>query len=234
METKKNSKKDLTQNSGMYFVTGLALVLMLTYVALEWKMFYGEKFIETAEAFDDELNENVDLIQLAPPPPPPPPPAAPDVIEIVENDDDIEEVIMDTTESDQEKEVMKVKEVDFADPEEEIKVNWVTIEEVPVFPGCENENDKRACFQAMMNKHIRKVFRYPEIAIEMGSHGKVFTQFTIEKDGSIGNILLKGTDKNLEKEAQRIISKLPKMKPGKQREKNVKVSFAIPINFVLN
>ena len=234
METKKNPKKDLSRNSGLFFAAGMAMVLALTYVALEWKSFHGEKPIETAEAFDDELNEDVELIQFAPPPPPPPPPAAPNLIEIAENDDDIVEVIMDTNESDQEKEVMKVNEVVFVDEEEEVDVIWTTIEEVPVFPGCENENDKRACFQAMMNKHISKVFRYPEIALEMGSQGKVFTQFTIEKDGSIGDIRLKGPDHNLEKEAQRIINKLPKMKPGKQREKNVKVSFAIPINFVLN
>ena len=117
--------------------------------------------------------------------------------------------------------------------DEEFNVIWSTIEEVPVFPGCEKENDKRACFQKMMNKHISKVFRYPEIAQEMGVEGKVFTQFTIKKDGSIGNILLRGPDKNLEKEAQRIISKLPKMKPGKQRERNVKVAFSVPITFKL-
>jgi periplasmic protein TonB len=67
----------------------------------------------------------------------------------------------------------------------------------------------------------------------MGIEGKVYTQFTIQKDGNIGNILLRGPDNILEKEAERIISKLPKMRPGKQRERNVKVAFTIPINFRL-
>ncbi len=70
-------------------------------------------------------------------------------------------------------------------------------------------------------------------AQEMHIEGRVFTQFMIQKDGSIGNILLRGPDKSLEAEAGRIISKLPKMKPGKQRDQKVKVAFNIPINFQL-
>ena len=62
-----------------------------------------------------------------------------------------------------------------------------------------------------MNKHIRKNFRYPEIAQEMGIQGRVYVNFIISKDGSITNIRMRGPDKNLEAEAQRIISKLPKM-----------------------
>ena len=88
---------------------------------------------------------------------------------------------------------------------EDIPIPFSVIEEVPVFPGCENEEDKRACFQKMMNKHIVKNFRYPEIAQEMGIQGKVYIQFMIHEDGSIGNIQKRGPDKNLEDEASRII-----------------------------
>ena len=85
-----------------------------------------------------------------------------------------------------------------------------------------------------MNKHIRKNFRYPEIAQEMGIQGRVYVNFIISKDGSITNIRMRGPDKNLEKEAARIISKLPKMTPGKQRGIPVRVPFSIPITFRLN
>lgn len=233
MELKKNPKKDLNRNSGVFFIAGLTMVLALTYAAIEWKTFYGETYKKTSMAVDDELNEEVEVIVLAPPPPPPAPPVTPDLIIISPDDPEIEDTLFADTESDENKEIAKVGEIEVAIVEEDIDVNWVTIEEVPVFPGCENDNDKRACFQKMMNKHIRKVFRYPVIAQEMGSEGKVFTQFTIETDGSIGSILLRGADKNLKKEAQRIISKLPLMKPGKQRNQNVKVSFSVPINFRL-
>jgi len=44
---------------------------------------------------------------------------------------------------------------------------------------------------------------------------------------------MRGPDKNLEKEAERVISKLPKMIPGKQRGQLVRVPFSIPIVFML-
>ncbi|MCG2461437.1 energy transducer TonB [Flavobacteriaceae bacterium F89] len=112
-------------------------------------------------------------------------------------------------------------------------IPFSVIEEVPVFPGCENAKDKRTCFSEMMQKHIRKNFRYPEIAQEMGVQGMVMILFTIQKDGSIGNIRMRGPDKNLEAEARRIIEKLPKMSPGKQRGRPVSVPFSIPIRFNL-
>ena len=123
-------------------------------------------------------------------------------------------------------EVSEVEEV-----EEDIEVPFAVIEDVPIFPGCENASDKKACFNEQMQKHIRKNFRYPEIAQEMGIQGRVAVMFTIQKDGSIGNIRLRGPDKNLEAEARRIIEKLPKMTPGRQRGRPVRVPFSIPITF---
>ena len=84
-----------------------------------------------------------------------------------------------------------------------------------------------------MARHITKNFRYPEIAQEMGIQGKVYVQFVIDKDGSITGIRTRGPDKNLEKEANRIIAKLPKMTPGKQRGRPVRVPFSVPITFRL-
>ena len=84
-----------------------------------------------------------------------------------------------------------------------------------------------------MNKHIRKNFRYPDIAQEMGIQGRVYVNFIIAKDGSITNIRMSGPDKNLENEAARIIGRLPKMTPGKQRGRAVRVPFSIPITFRL-
>ena len=75
-----------------------------------------------------------------------------------------------------------------------------------------------------MNKHIRKNFRYPDIAQEMGIQGRVYVNFIIAKDGQITNIRMRGPDKNLEKEAQRIIAKLPNMIPGKQKSLQI-ISF---------
>lgn len=232
MEPKKNPSKDLNKNRGLYFLSGLALVMLLTYAALEWKTYDNDHDYDVAMNVADELIEEVP-ITVHFKAPPPPVIIAPPVIEVVENNKEIIETVIESTEPDQDTEIMEVPDVIYEEVDPEIYVDWVSIEEVPVFPGCENEKDKRACFQKMMNKHISKVFRYPEMAQEMGIQGKVHTQFTIQKDGNIGSVLLRGPDKILEAEAGRIINKLPKMKPGKQRDRNVKVAFAIPINFKL-
>ena len=118
---------------------------------------------------------------------------------------------------------------------EDVDVPFAVIEDVPIFPGCERvaKSKRRDCFQEQINKHIRKNFRYPEIAQEMGIQGRVYVNFVIDKDGSITSIRMRGPDKNLEKEAQRIIAKLPRMTPGKQRGRAVRVPFSIPITFRL-
>ena len=109
------------------------------------------------------------------------------------------------------------------------------ISSVPLFPGCEKVKiSKRSeCFQEKMNQHIRRNFRYPEKAQEMGIQGRVFVMFTIGFDGSIINIRTRGPDKNLEREAKRIISLLPKFTPGIQKGRPVRVPFSIPIQFIL-
>ncbi|GAB5475496.1 MAG: hypothetical protein Mars2KO_35950 [Maribacter sp.] len=233
MDLKKNPKADIGRNSAMYFVIGLFTVLILTYVALEWKSYEGGNEYDISMNVDDELDEEVPMTEQIKTPPPPPPPAAPEVIEVVEDEEEIEETVIESTESNEEEEVMEVEDVEVDEVEEDVDVPFAVIENVPVFPGCEKESNKRACFNKMMQKHISKNFRYPEIAQEMGVQGRVNIMFVIQKDGSIGNVRMRGPDKNLEKEAARIIGKLPKMTPGKQRGRAVRVPFSIPITFKL-
>jgi len=114
-----------------------------------------------------------------------------------------------------------------------IAVSFAVVDEVPVFPGCEGNEDIRACFQKMIMKHISKNFRYPEEAKEKGIQGRVNVMFTIDKDGNIVNIRKRGPHQLLEAETQRIISRLPKMLPGKQNGEKVNVPFSIPITFRL-
>ena len=233
MEPKKNSKQDLTRKSGLYFAIGLMFVLLLTFVALEWKTYESGYVYVTAMNVQDELIEDVPITMQIKTPPPPKQVQAPPVIEVVEDEEEVIEDIIESSETSQEDEILKIEDILVDDVEEDPLVSFIVIEDVPVFPGCEDAKDKRVCFQRMMNKHIAKNFRYPETAKEMGIQGKVNITFVIQKDGSIGDIKLRGPDKSLETEALRIIDKLPKMQPGKQRGNPVKVPFSLPINFKL-
>tara|TARA_Y100000768_G_scaffold75840_1_gene53581 strand:+ start:583 stop:1287 length:705 start_codon:yes stop_codon:yes gene_type:complete len=233
MEPKKNPKVDLNKNISLYFVIGLSLVLLITWRVIEWKT-YKNVYDYEALIIDDDDDEDVPITEQlkTPPPPPPPPPPAPEIIEVIEDEEEIEETVIESTETDEE-EIIEVVEV--IEEYEDIDVPFAVIEDVPIFPGCErvNKSERRNCFQEQMNKHIKRNFRYPEIAQEMGIQGRVYVNFIISKNGSITNIRMRGPDKNLEKEAERIIAKLPRMTPGKQRGRPVRVPFSIPITFRL-
>ena len=234
MQPKKNPKADLSQNSSLYFVAGLAFILLVSWQAIEWKTYEKSMYGYEALNVEDDDDEDVPITeQIKTPPPPPPPPPAPEVIEVVEDEEEVEETVIESTETDED-EIIHIVEVE--EVEEDIDVPFAVIEDVPIFPGCERvkKSERRTCFQEKMNRHIRKNFRYPEIAQEMGIQGRVYVQFVIAKDGSITGVRMRGPDKNLEKEAARIIGKLPRMTPGKQRGRPVRVPFSIPITFRLN
>jgi len=236
MEPKKSPKADLTKNSGLYFAIGLALVTLISWRALEWKKYdKSENYGDYSQNVEELLDEEVPLTPDFKTPPPPPPPAAPEIIEVVEDEAEVKETVIESTESSQDK-VVEIDDLVVDEVEEDVSIPFAVIEDVPVFPGCEKAKGAAAirdCFNEQMQKHIRKNFRYPEIAQEMGVQGRVNVIFTIQKDGSIGEIKYRGPDKNLEAEAYRIIKLLPKMTPGKQRGRPVKVPFSIPITFKL-
>ena len=234
MQPKKNEKVDLTKNSSLYFVIGLATILFISWQAIEWKTYEKDLYGYEALNVDDEDDEEIPITEQlkTPPPPPPPPPPAPEVIEVVEDEEEVEETVIESTETNED-EIVEIVEVE--EEYDDVDVPFAVIEDVPIFPGCEkvSKSERRNCFQEKINKHIRKNFRYPEIAQEMGIQGRVYVNFIIAKDGQITNIRMRGPDKNLEKEAQRIIAKLPNMIPGKQRGRPVRVPFSIPITFRL-
>lgn len=112
-------------------------------------------------------------------------------------------------------------------------VAFAVIDEVPIFPGCENAVDKKQCFNEKIVEHIKKHFNYPEEAQQMGIQGRVSVLFTIGTNGEITSIKKRGPNEILENEAVRIIDRLPKMQPGKHKGETVNVPFAIPITFKL-
>ena len=238
MEPKKNIKADVGRNSSIYFSVGLALMLLLTNLAINYKT-YDKAAIDIGMInMDDELEEEIPITQQlqTPPPPPPPPPVAPEIIEIVEDDKEVEETVIESTETSQEEEIAKVEDVVVVEaPDEDIEVPFAVIENVPVFPGCEKEvgnNAKKQCMSDKIAQFVNKKFN-TELASELGLSGRqrISVIFKIDKSGNITNIMARAPHPGLEKEAQRVIGLLPKMQPGKQRGKAVTVPYSLPILF---
>lgn len=243
MEVKKNPNVDPKRNSSLYFLVGLTAILLLTYVGIELKSEDPRVEVEKLDITDNFIEDEEAILTMPPVQKlPPPPPPAPEVIQIVDNKQVIEDKKIETTEVDENKPVVVTQASDYGSEggtAEEIdeEVPFAVIEDVPVFPGCEGvaKNKRLDCFMEQMAKHIKKNQQYPERAMEDGIQGRVAVLFVIDKDGSITNVQVRGPKGGelLEKEAKRVIEKLPKFKPGMQRGKPVKVKYSQPITFKL-
>ncbi len=115
-------------------------------------------------------------------------------------------------------------------------IPFTVIENVPVYPGCETleKSKQKNCFKQKIHKHIQKNFNYPEEAKQLGIQGRVIAFFDINKEGNITNIRTEGPHPLLELETRRIVNKIPKVIPGKQKGNPVKVPFSFPLSFRLN
>lgn len=112
------------------------------------------------------------------------------------------------------------------------------VEVVPVYPGCEDmttNEDRIKCMNKKISKLVQRKFD-TDIASDYGLSGKqrINVQFKINQDGLVTDIMARAPHPSLEKEAQRVTNKLPKMKPGLQSEKPVSVVYNLPIVFQVN
>ena len=113
------------------------------------------------------------------------------------------------------------------------------VEEMPRFPGCEDEDlpkeEKQACAERKMLKYIYQKVKYPELAKEANIEGTALISFVIEKDGSIDQIkILKDPGGGCGREAQRVVKTMPDWIPGKQRGRTVRVRYNLPIRYRLD
>ena len=240
MQVKKNPKADLDRYSGLYFVIGLAVVLFIVWRALEYKSYKTvQNEIVMSYLEEPDLDEEVPVTKSLKLPPPPVVPAAPAVIEIVEDTKEIEETLILSTETDQEtavaERVMSVDEVLVDEEEEEITVPFAVIEDVPVFPGCENEKNNQArkdCMSEKINDFVNRRFD-TGLGSDLGLSGinRIYVQFRIEKNGNITVLGARAPHPRLQQEAERVVNMLPKMQPGKQRGQPVGVLYSLPITF---
>lgn len=102
---------------------------------------------------------------------------------------------------------------------------YMVVEDPPEFPGG---------LQALSD-YLRDNIKYPEACRKDSIQGRVIISFVVEKDGSISSAeVIKSVHEQLDAEALRVISAMPKWKPGKQRGKVVRVEYAIPIKYRLD
>jgi outer membrane biosynthesis protein TonB len=119
--------------------------------------------------------------------------------------------------------------------EEDVAVPFAVVEEVPIFPGCEDletNAERRKCMSNKISSFVAKKFN-TSIADSLGFKGRqrISVIFKINKEGNVDEIRARSSSLELEEEAVRVIKTLPKMKPGVQRGKVVSVPYSLPIVF---
>ena len=229
MELKKAPKADLERSKRIFLMIGLVVALGIVLLAFEWNSRPSQVSslgnLEVAEVEDEVIP--ITRQEQVQPPPPPPPPQVIEVLKIVDDNVDIlDDMSLFDSEADKETfiDVAPVIQTVKEEKEEEEAQVFFIVEEMPEFPGGE----------AALRRFIANSIKYPQIAQENGIQGRVYVQFVVDRDGSITNAsVARGVDPSLDKEALRVVNSLPKWKPGMQRGKPVKVSYTVPINFVL-
>ena len=227
MEVKKSPKADLENKKTSNLLVGAILTLAVLFIGFEW----SEREVKvvtdsgiTEIVFEEEM---IPITEQEPPKQAPPPPEAPkmeEIIEIVEDDADVEESTIEASDDITAAVEVKYTAVEVEEEEVEEQQIFQVVEEMPEFPGGMGE-----CM-----KFLGKNIKYPQISQENGVQGRVIVQFVVNQDGSIVDPqVVRGVDPYLDKEALRVISMMPKWKPGKQRGKAVRVKFTVPVMFRL-
>ncbi|MGI4020793.1 MAG: energy transducer TonB [Janthinobacterium lividum] len=103
-------------------------------------------------------------------------------------------------------------------------ISFAAVEKLPAFPGGE----------AAFGKYLSNTIRYPPVAKENNTQGRVIVSFVVEKDGNLTDIkVLRDIGGGCGPEAIRVLQKSPKWTPGIQNGKPVRVAYTMPINFTL-
>lgn len=113
-------------------------------------------------------------------------------------------------------------------------VRFDVIEQVPIYPGCKGDNNRllKYCMNISIQKHVASTFNIKK-TFNIGLKGKqrVYVKFKIMKNGEVKIMGVRAPHRRVEKEARRVVNKLPKMIPGVQDGRNVNVTYMLPIIF---
>jgi protein TonB len=221
MELKKSKEADLESKKIVFMSVGLVMVSAIVLMAFTYTTVTPDEKValttEKKKASDELVFEMVEPVE-----PPPveeqqaPPPPDLEEIEVVDDEEDIEEIEFNLDPEELPPPVEEEKIID--EPIQDF------VEVDPAFPGGE----------AAMVQFIQKNVVYPELSREMGEQGTVYVQFVVNSDGSIQDVVvLKGVSEQLNKEAVRVVKKMPNWSPGEQAGKKVRVRYQIPIKFTI-
>lgn len=230
MEVKKTSKASLENKRFLFLEIGFVLTLVIVLGAFNWSTKEKKTAVLEAENAVVEVEDMIPITQETPPPPEVAPkiPVLSDQIDVVDDNIKVDDNMFQNLEDDANSGVEIMDYIESAPEEETVEeeaIPFQLVEEKPSFNGGDANE---------FSKWVNSRLVYPEIAKENGVQGRVTLQFTVNADGTVSNVkVLRGVDSSLDKEAVRVVSSSPKWKPGKQRDRAVKVTYTFPVIFQL-
>lgn len=246
MDLKKSNKADLEHQRGLSFLLGLVFALAAFVVALEYTVSGGEQ--EDQSDMIDDMAQDVemmpavqqqDMIAAAPAAPQQSLSANISVVDKPLNLVAVDKPIVEGGTADgkvggeggvggtvqvatNEGNSSAISPVQPANPDNPL--NFQVVERLPEFPGGMVE----------FMKWLTKNLHYPVYARQQKIQGKVIVAFIINTDGTVtGQKVVKSVSPELDREALRVLKKMPKWKPGEDHGKPCRTYFSIPVNFKL-
>ncbi|OIQ16659.1 energy transducer TonB [Lacinutrix sp. MedPE-SW] len=247
-KTLKKSQKhevNLQKNSTLYFQIGLIICLLASYTALEMTFAVNNDTYAYIEPLEDEIYDMVPesfVVEKkieAKKQPVFKKPKEPQRFEVVDNDAKVEKATEEIVSIEKPTKPTKVIDPDSLvpdyDPREEETYSILAVQKVPIYPGCEsakNNTERRACMSQKLGKLIQRKFD-TGLGSDLGLNGrqKIYVNFKINKEGNVEIQKIRSPHQKLDKEAKRVVNKIPKMQPGKNNDRAVEVSYNLPIIF---
>jgi protein TonB len=224
MEAKKSEKADLTKKSSLFFSIGLLFTMIIMLWQFEKKS-YDETIADLTNKTSNTFEEMLEVPPTEQPPPPAPVVQQPQIVEVPDEEEIKEDLnIKFDVEVTEDTKVEAVQVVEAKVEEEDVE---------QVFSVVEESAAPKGGMQAFY-KYVGEKLKYPAQARRMGTEGRVFVEFVVNRDGSIVDVkVVRGIGAGCDEEAIRVVQSAPAWSPGKQRGKPVRQKMVIPINFKL-
>ncbi|MBF8149833.1 energy transducer TonB [Winogradskyella sp. F6397] len=115
-------------------------------------------------------------------------------------------------------------------------IDFINIDTAPEFldtPNTISTSEKKAYFSKRITQFVTDNYDLGQGDLGLKGKQRILTQFTIDKNGLISNIKIRGPHLQLEEEARRVLKLLPKFKPGEQYSGKVSVAYTLPITILI-
>ena len=217
-QTQPQSRTTILLLLGLFFIAGI------TFIGCESEVTDNVQELEQQSKngtvyYLDGMRAQGEENSSTPPPPPPPPPPSP---EALKNINTIAATAAGVSSEQEGNEVFKV------------------VEQMPRFPGCENESlserERKQCAQQKLLEFIYENIRYPETAKSQNISGMVVVKFVVDHEGRVQDPeIVRDIGGGCGEEALRVVKLMQdkdiRWVSGKHQGQNVSVQFNLPVKF---